>query len=745
MSDAPNPKNINRRNFLKKTGWTAAGVTAIVALSYPVVSDAVPVLPTFNEPQADDGYAWIQILPDGRVRFFCPRMEMGQGASIGLSQIVAEELNITRAHLQCMQPATNQTPPFQMTVGSESIRNFFLPVSMAAARLRETLRAKAADLAGVDIGFVKNGTAGFILPGGVISTYATLANGKHIIVPDENPTGAPVEQYALQNKKDFKAIGKSWKHHELNAIVTGQSLYSRDVSLEGMAYAQIIHPPAFAQRVKSIDASTAEALSDVQVITIDLGNKFAGIVHFVGIVAGDLSTLRVASDAVQIEWENTGRPDQGGLEQLPDLEKIRDGKGFEHVLSESGDVEFDKSHSINRQTARYDTPYAAHCQMEPRAALADVKDGKVEIWCGSQDAFFVQKRVASLLDRPAEQVVVYPQRMGGGFGGRVHCKASEEAALLSAAIGKPVRVQWSREAEFQNVYFQPAFSHLIDAGVDKNGRISHWAHDFVSSPIITGLLPPNIGWAADFIVADEGTARGAMPPYALGNHQIRYSDIRTDVPIGPWRGLGAAPNAFAIECMMDELASDAKIDPFEFRLNNLRDTDERLANVLRKVGEMSGWGTSTDKLPKDTGRGLACAIYKNETPVAVVALVKVDHAARQIRVTNIWCAHDCGLIINPDQVKGMIEGNIIWGCSMALKEQITFAQGSVDQDNFHTYEILTHEEAPLIEVALVASDKPPYGVGESALPAVAPAIANALFAATGKRVRKLPVRYDEVF
>ncbi len=355
----------------------------------------------------------------------------------------------------------------------------------------------------------------------------------------------------------------------------------------------------------------------------------------------------------------------------------------------------------------------------------------------------MQRRVAKALGRKVDDVVVHPHRIGGGFGGRIPCQASEEAALLSAVVGRAVRVQWDRETEFQQNYFHPGYSHFIDAGVTAEGSISHWAHDFVSSPIIFGLVPGNIAWALDMVAADKGTARGGVPPYFVANRRVRFSDIRTPVSVGAWRGLGAAPNTYAIESMMDELAAAAGIDPLQFRLRNLPPASARLAGVLRRVVEISQWGRPA---PQDTGRGLACAVYKGETAVAVVAEVRVDHAARALRVTKTWCAQDCGLVVNPDQVENQIMGNMIWGCGVALKERITVAAGSVQERNFDGYEIIRHHEAPEMTVALVVPpDTPPVAVGESALAPVAPAIANALFAATGRRIRRLPMRYDSVF
>lgn len=672
-------------------------------------------------------------------------MEMGQGASLGLSQIVAEELNISQSEIECVLPDTNQARPFKMTVGSDSIKLFFDPVSFAAAQLRESLRDLVAQLTTLAPDQIKDGKGGFVLPDGTSLTYAELVPSKPVLVSAERQASSTetLSRYAKQLKSSFQAIGQKWKHPELEAIVTGQTVYSRDVAHPDMVYGQALRPPAIGARLIHVDASAAKAMPNVSVVFADEGNDFVGGVKFIGVVSDSPFKLSAALEAIDVQWEMPENLNQDQIDARLDVDRHRNNGDFEHILAEEGDIEAGACEAIIENAARYDTSFAAHAAIEPRAAIAWVKPDQTEIWCGAQDPFFVQKRVALLINRSVDDVVVYNHRMGGGFGGRVQCHASEEAAILSAAVGKPVRVQWGREAEFQNNHFQPGYSHFINAGVTDKGLISHWEHDYVSSPIMTGPMPKNIAWVVDKVMADSGTSRGSLPPYQFAHQRTRYSDIRTEIPIGAWRGLGAAPNAFANESMMDELSTRAGIDPLVFRLQNLPPKSDRLAGVLRQVAEFSDWKTRQSKA--STGLGIACAVYKGETPVAVVAEVFVDHTAREIRVTKIWCVQDCGFTINPDQVENLVMGNIVWGCSMALKERITFAQGSVEESNFDTYEILRHHECPDIMVELIDSDATPVGVGEAALGPVAPAIANAIFAATGQRARRLPINYDSIF
>ncbi len=728
---------LGRREFLIRSGWLAAGMT--VLSSCGMVRSVTSSLPSIDDPELDDGLSWIQVLPGGRIRFFCPRMEMGQGASLGLSQVVAEELNVGQPDIECVLPDTDQTPPFKMTVGSESIANFLVPVSHGAARLREALRGLAADKTGLQPDRIRDGRGGFVLPDGTELGYGALVPSEPVVLSasDPSPTGHAPRRYALERNRRHRAIGHDWRHHELEAIVTGGALYSRDVTLTDMTYGQVLRPPAFGARLLGVDGAAARSMVGVVAVVIDEGSDF------VGVVTDDPFVLPPAVEAINARWEVTEGLDQDRIEASIDVDRARTRDDFEHTLAEAGDIGAGRRSARHRAAARYDTSFAAHAAMEPRAGVAWVRKDKVEVWSGTQDPFFVQRRVAGAIGRAADDVVVHSHRVGGAFGGRIQCRASEEAAILSRAVGRPVRVQWDRETEFQHNYFQPAFSHFIDAGVTSDGRISHWQHDFVSSPIMLGLIPDEVAWIVDMVIADEGTARGGISHYRTANRRVRYSDIRTPVSVGAWRGLGAAPNTFAIESMMDELATAAGLDPLEFRLRNLPPKANRLAGVLRRAAEISDW---TRQAVSGTGRGIACAVYKDQTAVAVVAEVRIDHSARRLIVTKTWCAQDCGLVVNPSQVESQIMGNMVWGCGMALKERIAIAAGRVEQRNFDTYKILRHNEAPEVTVALVdPSGTAPVGVGESALAPVAPAIANSVFSATGRRIRRLPMSYDDVF
>lgn len=712
---------IDRRAFLIRTGWLAAGTTVLTSCS-----SFLPALPSTTDPEAEDGLAWIQIQPDGRVRFYCPRMEMGQGAPLGLSQIVAEQLHIGPTDIDCVTPTTDQVPSFKMTVGSEGIRQFHGPLSQAAAHLRASLRNRAAEQHGLASHQLGDADNGFRLPDGSHLPYSEIVGEASFSVMDAPPEPAP------RPVIDGNAVGQSWRSPDLDAIVTGRMVYSRDVVAPGMLYGDVLRPPGYGAELVRVDGKRAETLPGVVAVVVDLDDNFAGV------VADSPFALEAAVEAMKAEWTV---PETRDLESALDVSSAWKTDDFEHEIVSDGSLQNGKAGAVRHLRGRYDTPFAAHAAMEARAAVARVRDDTAEIWCGSQDPYFVRGRVARRLGRDEDTIVVHPHRMGGGFGGRVPCQASEEAAVLSAAVGKPVRVQWRRETEFRHNYFQPAFSHAIAAGVDEAGRIAYWDHGFVSAPIIFGLVPKPLSTILDLFVADDGTARGAVPPYAIANRRIRYSDVRTEIPTGSWRGLGSAPNTFAIESMMDELAATAGTDPLAFRLDNLPAGDTRMAAALQKAATMADW---TESHGPGSGLGIAGAIYKGETYVAVVAKVTVDSAAQTIRVDHIWCAQDCGLMVNPDQVENQIAGNIAWGCSMALKERMEFAGGTAAAGNFDGYAVLRHDEAPEVTIALIdPTGAAPSGVGESAFGPVAAAIANAVFNATGQRLRRLPLAIED--
>jgi CO/xanthine dehydrogenase Mo-binding subunit len=373
-------------------------------------------------------------------------------------------------------------------------------------------------------------------------------------------------------------------------------------------------------------------------------------------------------------------------------------------------------------------------------ARFDEGGARLEIWTGSQDVFVVQRHAARDLGLAPERVVVHPCRMGGGFGGREHYEVERDAARLAAAVGRPVKVQWSREDEFRAARHRPASSHRVRLRADAEGRLTDWWHAFVSGHIVFARerLPSGLLRVAR-LMGDLGVARCSEPPYASARRRVEYADVDLPVDLGTWRSLGGAPNTFAIECALDELAWRRSLDPVELRLRNLPPEHARLADCLRSARELA----ERTPLPAGpgVGRGYACGIYEEKSFVAASADVRTDPASGEVRVLRMCCAQDVGLAINPDQLEAQIEGNLVWGLGMALIERVEVGASEVASLNFDRYPIPRMTDAPRVEIAIVdRRDVLPAGAGETALIVAAPAIANALRAASGRRFTRLPIR-----
>ncbi|MFN4311447.1 MAG: molybdopterin cofactor-binding domain-containing protein [Ferrovibrio sp.] len=667
---------LSRRLLLKRTARVAAGVTVFVAAP-ACAFNPLPAMPTRSMPEAGARQAWLRLLPDGRVRLFLPRQEMGQGVSIALRQIVAEELDWDIDRVEIELPDTASIAPVKSTVGSDSLKDFAEPVARAAALVRE---------------HVKSGAGG----------------------AEISDRGQPVSLRSFRRNDARRHVGIGLPTEKIESIVTGAPLFAGDIRLPDLLFGMVL----------PVGATISGLGDEVRLVTLHDGRS--------GLLSAYPAALHAA--AARIERDGTGQP-------MPavDIDAVERGGGPEHSLR--GDaVNADASWTLDR---RYDIPFAAHTAIEPRSAVAQwhAPDAAVrlEIWTGTQDAFFVRETLARQLSLPTEKVLVHSCRIGGGFGARTIVRQELEAALLAQSAGRPVKVQWSRAMEFSDGFHRPPSSHRIRARLDSNGRIADWWHGFCSGHVIfTSAAMPRWMQLATSLVKDPGVARGAVPVYASTRMRVEFSDIRLPVDTGPWRGLGAGPNGFAIESAMDELAGLAGRDPLQFRLVNLDPQHMRLKACLERVADISGW-TTRPRSGSGFGRGIACGIYKESSYAAVVADVSVA-ADGAVRVMHLYCAQDSGLVVNPDQVRAQIEGNLVWGIGMILSEKLPIEDGRVAAYSFADYTIPTMDAVPVIDIVLIEpAGVLPSGAGETAMVAVA-AVANAIAAATGRRVTTLPYR-----
>lgn len=662
--------NAMSRRSLFAYATRLAAGVTVFAAAPACAFNPLPALPTRSMPPAEARIAWLRLRPDGHVQLLLPRQEMGQGISIGLRQIVAGELGWELERVEAVLPDTASIAPVKSTVGSDSLKDFAEPVARAAALLREHL--------------LSGSTATEIRDQGQPVTLRSLRGGA-------------------------RHVGQGHPTDRIADIVTGApSLYAGDIRLPGMLFGLVL--PA--------GADLRELSPGLRLIELSDGRR--------GLLSDHPGPLHAFL------------PERPASERaMPDMDidaAMRRGR-LEHRLRNDA-IATDGGWTLDR---RYDIPFAAHAQIEPRSSVAQWHDRaaaiRLEVWTGTQDAFFVRETLARQFGLSADRVLVHACRIGGGFGARTIVRQELEAALLAQAAGRPVKVQWSRAAEFADGFHRPPSSHRIRARLDAEGRIADWWHGFCSGHVIftSAAMPRWMQFVTGF-VKDPGVARGALPPYAAARMRVEFSDIRLPIDTGPWRGLGAGPNGFAIESAIDELAQLAGQDPLRFRLANLDPQHGRLTACLEAVRHLSDWSRP---VPAGMGRGIACGIYKESSYAAVVAEVQVagDGAPR---VTHLWCAQDSGLVINPDQVRAQIEGNLLWGLGMVLTERLPIEGGRVAAYTFADYPIPTMDAMPAIDIALIEPPgTPPSGAGETAMVAVA-AIANAIAATTGRRVLTLP-------
>lgn len=684
---------MRRRTFLTAT---AGGLVALIGAGAGIWSQ-VPVIPERPEPDAETALGWI-VHRDGRFTLTLPRIEMGQNIATALKQVACAELGADWEKVTVEMHSTNMLR-VKATVGSESVKLFAEPLAQACAALRDALASGQA-------------------------------TGKVIVTP------RPVA--ALRAFRAGGLIGASPEIAQGREIVTGAPLYAADMRRPGMLFGRVLRAPASAElasRPSHWNATAARAVPGFVAVVEDCGPP-VGKARGLGIVATRPGALAPIAEALQVEWEIAGPHPRSDIAGTLDA-RLSEGALPHSVLDGTpADGPWDVD-------LRLDVPLAAHAPIEPRAAVAEWREGKLAVWTGTQDAFYIRDVLADAFGLPAGAVTVQSCRVGGAFGGKTLCTVEAEAAALARAAGAAVKVQWTRGQEFALSFHRPPSSHRIRARLD-GGRITDWDHAQVSSHILftSAGLPAWMQMGTDLVAGDPGVARGMAAPYILGRARAAYDAIRLPVHTGPWRGLGAGPNGLAVESAIDEAALAAGADPLAFRLAHIE--NPFLSAVLMRAGEMASWGDAPARAAgQRTGRGIACGIYKETSYAAAVADVAVDARGRA-KVTRLWCVHDCGLVINPDQVRAQCEGNLVWSLGMVLTEELPSEGGHVTAQTFADAPIPRLSEVPPITIDLILGDRPPSGAGETAIVAGPGAIANALRAATGHRPLRFPVRAEDL-
>ncbi|WOJ89341.1 molybdopterin cofactor-binding domain-containing protein [Methylocapsa polymorpha] len=738
--------NLSRRGVLRGgassgfiLGFHVAGYNPIFNAAVAAVVDAV------LSPNV-----YVAIDTSGRVSITIPRSEMGTGIKTSLAQALADELDAEWTDIHIIQAQGDEKYGDQNTDGSRSVRQFLLPLRRAGASARQMLIAAAAQR------WKASPTECRTQVGEVIGPKAShrLRYGDLVEAATRLPVPAP-ESLTLKSPKDWRYIGKPLPVVDLDDIVHGKAVYGIDFTLPGMKYASIERPPVYGATLKSYDGKAALATPGVErVVEIPVASPPAGFrpLGGVAIIASNTWAAEQGRQQLKIEWDEgpNGGFDSDAYYRELGATALKPGQVFRH----NGDVDAALAGAAKRISADYFVPHLAHAMMEPEAAVAQVVNGVCEVWAATQNPQQARKTVAEALGVDPADVTINVTLLGGGFGRKSKPDYVGEAAVLAGMVGAPVKVTWTREDDIKHDYFHAACADHLEAGLNANGKTVAWLHRSVF-PSIAATFKPGVTYGAQGEM-DQGVVD---MPYDIANVRCENGPAKAHVRVGWYRSVYNIPHGFALGSFVDELAAAASKDPVEHILELLG--DPRKVD-LRAMGVNYGnYGASLDDYPVDTARhravvqlaaeragwgrklpprsGLGIAVHRSFlTYVAAVARVAVD-ARGDVSVQRIDLAVDCGQVLNPDRVTAQFEGAAVMGLGNTMFSSLTFKNGQAQQTNFADYLVARMDSAPETHVHIVPSDAPPGGVGEPGVPPVSAAICNAIYAATGRRIRALPV------
>jgi isoquinoline 1-oxidoreductase subunit beta len=695
--------HINRRGFLKVGAATAGGLFIGFHLPESSKLEAATTSTKLN--------AYIHIGSDDLVTFWIHKSEMGQGPMTSLSQLLAEELDCDWKQVRTVfAPVDPAYGPLQGTFGSMSIRTCWGPVRQAGASARDMLLDAAAQKWSVAKSQLRTEN------GQVINTATNerLSYGSLAEAAGKLPAPAKVP---VKDPKDFHLIGTSPKRLDTPLKVNGSAGFGIDARRLDMVYAVLARCPVFGGKVASFDDTKTKAVPGViQVVQISNG---------VAVVADNTWSAMEGRRALQVQFDEGKNANLSsvGIREL--FVNLAEKPGA--VARNDGDVNAALAGGVKKLEAIYEVPYLSHAPMEPMNCTADVRADSAEVWVSTQMQTGSMGTTAKITGLPPSKIQIHTMFLGGGFGRRGGDDFVGEAVEVSKAIGKPVKLTWSREDDMQHDLYRPASYTKFAGALDKDGWPVAWN---------TRVVCPSFGGLRNGV--DRTSVEGIIDlEYAIPNFHVDYHPPDVDIPVTYWRSVGFSQNTFFSESFLDELAVAAGKDPFEFR-RHLLAKSPRLLGVLELAAEKAGWGKP---LPAGHARGIA-VVNNIGSYNAQVAEVSVDNG--KLRVHHVVCAVDCGHVINPAGVEQQIQSGIVYGLSAALKGAITIEHGRVVQGNFNHYDVLRIDEMPVVEVHIVPSQAAPGGIGEASTPTIIPAVANAIFAATGKRLRKLPIRPEDL-
>jgi nicotinate dehydrogenase subunit B len=678
-----------RRDFFKLLGGGLVLVFALPAFAQESGRQGGRRGQSESTPKEIGG--WLHIAEDGSVSVYTGKVEFGQNIRTSLSQAVAEELRVPISSIRLTMGDTDLTPYDMGTFGSMTTPRMAPQLRRAAVAAREALIDLAAEQWKADRDSLT------VAGGKVINSrtkqsleFGKLTKGQKLLkVISDNAAPAPANQWKVLGTSAAKVDGRDF--------VTGKHRYTSDTKRPDMLIGKIVRPSAAGAALVSADTTAAEAIPGVKVIRD--GN-------FIGVAAPDEHTAQRAAGAIKAEWKSEPQPSTKDL-----FDYLRKEAGQPRQAGEQGSIPEGLARADKKLQQTYTIAYIAHAPLEPRAAVAEWKSGKLTVWTGTQRPFGVRSELADAFRIPEQRVRVIVPDTGAGYGGKHTGDAAIEAARLAQAAGKPVKVVWTREEEFAWAYFRPAGVIDISSGARDDGTITAW----------------------EFHNYNSGTA-GIQHRYDIPNYKIVFYQTKSPLRQGSYRGLAATANHFAREVHMDELAHAVKMDPFEFRLKNTK--DERLKAVLIAAAKGFGWGKAK---AADRGFGIAGGFEKGSY-VATCAEVAVERSSGNVKIVRAVTAFECGAIVNPDQLKNQVEGSVVMAIGGAMFEAIDFADGKIINGRFSRYRVPRFSDVPIIETVLVdRKDLPSAGAGETPIVGLAPAVGNAIFDATGIRLRSLPM------
>ena len=703
----------SRRYFL--TATSAIGGGLLLGLGLPARPEVRDTLTT-DAPFAPN--AFLRIDRAGKVTFVMPMIEMGEGTYTSLPMLIAEELevDVDKVALEHSPPADAYINPLvgvQMTGASTAIRSMYVPLRRAGATARIMLVTAAAQRWKVDPSSCR-AENGMVVhaPTGRKLGYGALADaaGK-LPVPDK---------VALKEPGDFKLVGTPHRRLDTAGKVDGSAKFGIDTRLPGMKFAVVAQSPTFGGKLVGVDQAKAKAVSGVtQVVRFD---------DAVAIVATHTWAAKQGLAAAAPQWNAGPNANLSTVDIVDQLARASEKPGA--VARQDGDAAAAIAGAARKIEAVYEQPFLAHATMEPMNCTVHMTKDGCDIWVGTQVPGLTQAAIMKLTGLSREQVRIHNHLLGGGFGRRLESDGTVRAVQIAQQVQGPVQVIWTREEDIQHDMYRPYYYDRISAGVDAQGKLLAWSHRITGSSIVARYNP---AWIKDGIDPDAVDG-SADQPYEFGAVQVDW--VRQEPPGIPttwWRGVGVTRGTFVVESFVDELAADAKVDPLAYRIA-LLDKKPRAKTVLQIAAERSGWGKP---LPAGQGRGIALCIGFGSF-VAQVVQVSVDNQG-VVKPTRVWCVVDCGVQVNPDTIRAQMESGIVFGLSAALYGEITIKDGRVEQTNFGDYRVLRINDVPQIDVSLVKSLAAPGGIGEPGTSCVMPALTNAVYAATGKRIRKLPI------